>query len=446
MNQESQIYPLGDGSGKYLVKSDGFYCVDQEGRRNTVPEVHSFDRLEINGTVFDGYYYHGEDGQFHAGDPQLILLEDLSCGPILFDGYFMAGNLGRLSAAPQVRYLDGLTVEGRLFDGYYFFNEKGALVKEPGIHLLEMDENGRQFRGSYYFGGEYGALLQEAGSTPEGFPVYEDGRTEALEEDRMEALRIRLDSMTEQYDGEWSIYVKDMNTKKTLSINSRPMTSASLIKMFVLEKTCESLNEVREHEAMKLSVPSGSDEAAEKVDSLLWDMIVASDNESSNELVRLQSSRGDFVRGAELINEYLLQEGYEDTSVQNTLHPSASEPEGLGGGNLTSVADCGRILERIYKGVCVSRAASEEMLYLLKNQETDWKIPAGLSEEIPVANKTGETDHNQHDIAIVYGPATDYILCVMSEGCGDEGDAIDHIRDISRTVYRYLNLYDIESQ
>ena len=65
------------------------------------------------------------------------------------------------------------------------------------------------------------------------------------------------------------------------------------------------------------------------------------------------------------------------------------------------------------------------MLNLLSNQENTWKIPQGLPDGIKSANKTGETDQDQHDIAIVYGEKTTYILCVMSENCrtkygGDE--------------------------
>ena len=35
----------------------------------------------------------------------------------------MVNNLGKLSAAPQVRYIDGLTMDGTTFDGYYYFDE-----------------------------------------------------------------------------------------------------------------------------------------------------------------------------------------------------------------------------------------------------------------------------------------------------------------------------------
>ena len=83
---------------------------------------------------------------------------------------------------------------------------------------------------------------------------------------------------------------------------------------------------------------------------------------------------------------------------------------------MTSVKDCGLLLERIYRGECVSEEASAQMLDLLKRQENTSKIPAGIKAEVPTANKTGETDEDQHDIAIVYGAKTTYILCVMSEG------------------------------
>ena len=53
-----------------------------------------------------------------------------------FDGYYFVNNLGRLSAAPQVRYIDNLAIDGITLNGYYYFDENGRLVTEPGIHSL----------------------------------------------------------------------------------------------------------------------------------------------------------------------------------------------------------------------------------------------------------------------------------------------------------------------
>ena len=94
--------------------------------------------------------------------------------------------------------------------------------------------------------------------------------------------------------------------------------------------------------------------------------------------------------------------------MQHTLHPSASATGESGRKEApTSVKDCGTLLEKMYKEECVSKEASGEMLNLLSNQEEVWKIPQGLPSGIRSANKTGETDQDQHDIAIVYGEKTD---------------------------------------
>ncbi|MDO4275342.1 MAG: serine hydrolase [Eubacteriales bacterium] len=451
VTEESQILPLPDGTGKYLLKSDGFYCLNEDGTKENKPAIHYFDHFVIDGTVFDGLYYHDEEGKFKAGNPHMVRIRQLSVpdpdapeGDLtatdIFDGYFMVNNLGRLTAAPQIRYMDNLVIDGVTFNGYYYFDENGQMVTDTGIHYIEMDSNGQHFQGSYYFGGINGVLLQENGVTPEGLIVDGTGKVQNMDELGIENLKPQLDSLISGYDGEWSIYVKDLNTEEEVVINNKRLYSASLIKPFVMAKTYENMETVKEHEAARINSTPDSNYTLVQMDDLLFNMIAVSDNESCNELVRLQSDKSDFGEGAESINEYLEEEGYTDTSIQHTLHPSSSQQTGLGGRNTTSVKDCGLLLERIYKGECVSREASREMLDLLLSQEVTWKIPEGLSGDIKVANKTGETDTDQHDIAIVYGEKTNYILCVMSENCPDENTAINNIRSISKLVYNYLNL------
>ncbi|MBU5479942.1 serine hydrolase [Blautia sp. MSJ-19] len=445
VTEEAQIRPISDGSDKYLLKSDGFYCLKEDGSRDNAAAVHYFDHMEIDGTVLDGFYYHDENGCFQADSSHMVKINKLSCTKISgdseevteFDGYYMVNNLGKLSAAPQVHYISNYTADGATYDGYYYFDENGRMVTEPGIHELEMTSNGQMFSGTYYFGGTNGVLVQEAGVTEDGFPVDETGKVGDLEDLGMDTLEPQLETMLSGYEGEWSVYVKDLETEEEIVLNDEPLYSASLIKAFVMAKTYEDMDKVLEHEAAQLKTAADDAKVKEKVDTLLWNMITVSDNESCNELGRLQSDSHDFQDGAEQVNKYLQKEGYTRTSYQSTLHPSASKLVTLGGHNQTTVTDCGKLLERIYRGECVSREASEEMLNLLMNQENTTKIPEGVGENITIANKTGETDEDQHDIAIVYGPKTTYILCVMSE---NGTDAVENIRRISRVVYNYLNL------
>jgi beta-lactamase class A len=77
------------------------------------------------------------------------------------------------------------------------------------------------------------------------------------------------------------------------------------------------------------------------------------------------------------------------------------------------------------------------MLSLLLKQTVRTKIPSGVPSGQKVANKTGENSSVQHDIAIVYGKKTTYILCVYS--AAGESSGVSAIRAISKKVYNYLN-------
>ena len=187
--------------GKYLLKSDGFYCLNEDGTKETAPAVHYFDHMEIDGTVLNGFYYHDETGRFAAGNAHIAALKDLtyikedSEEKFVFDGLYMVNNLGRLSAAPQVRYISGLKVDKKDYEGYYYFNEYGRMVTDPGFHELDMSSNGQRFCGTYYFGGPDGVLVQEAGITPEGLPVDETGRIFETEELGIKNLQPQLESI-----------------------------------------------------------------------------------------------------------------------------------------------------------------------------------------------------------------------------------------------------------
>ncbi len=259
------------------------------------------------------------------------------------------------------------------------------------------------------------------------------------------ALEEEIEEILSQTDGVWSVYVKNLETNETLSINNQRMYAASLIKLFVMEATYVNMDVV-EANAIGSESSSGSNEATSDSSQLVLDnpvidllaaMIQVSDNESYNELVRLESDTDSFSEGCQIINDYLETTEYDDTRVYHTLSPSNTTSETISDiKNHTSVEDCGAILEKIYRGTCVSEEASQEMLEYLLNQQTVSKIPAGVPDGITVANKTGETDESQHDAAIVFGEETDYILCIMSSY---GSTAIYVIQDISQVVYEYLN-------
>ena len=229
VTDEAQIRPIGDGSERYIMKSDGFYCLKEDGSKDTVPAVHYFDHMKIDGTVLDGFYYHDESGCFQAGSSHMVKITKLSCQQLseedseaeekVFDGYYMVNNLGKLTAAPQVRYISNYTVDKTIYDGYYYFDETGRMVTEPGTHELDMTSNGQRFYGTYYFGGTNGVLVQEAGMTEDGYPVDATGKVTEIENLGIDTLKPQLESMLASYDGEWSVYVKDLETNEDFVLN-----------------------------------------------------------------------------------------------------------------------------------------------------------------------------------------------------------------------------------
>ena len=352
---------------------------------------------------------------------------------------FFTGETTVYAKEQEMQYFENSVVDGTTLNGYYYVDENGHICKEGGIHYIEQKRVGRKFFWGYYYFDEQTGALSGEGTTAEGLTVQNNGKIKELTSPGIQNLKKALESLTESLEGDWSIYVKDLESGKKFSINDHAMTSASLIKAFTMAASYENMEELKENEGVLLKADPASDTVGNQLYRLMENMVTYSDNESFNEMVRLQTGSSQFNAGARAINRYLRQQGYKETAVLHTLAPSATEPVGLGSSNSTSVEDCGTLLEQIYRGECVSQDASGQMLSLLLNQDTRIKIPGALKESVQVANKTGENDKNQHDIAIVYGDRTDYILCVMSENAGKEADAVSNIRKISALTYYYLN-------
>ena len=448
VTEEAKILPIPDSNGKYMLKSDGFYCLNEDGSGDCTQAIHYFDHLVVDGTVFNGYYYHDETGKFKAGGEHLVSVsqealpkkaEDGTVEDGWVPGIYVVNNLGKLSGTGRACFLKEEIGQTKL-DGFYYIDEKGRVCQEGGIYYIQEMKAGEKLLGGYYYFDESnGALMEAAGTTPEGLTVGKDGSIEELTSPGIQNLKNAVKDFTENLEGDWSVYVKDLESGEKFSLNDRAMSSASLIKAFTMAASYENMEEIRANEGVLLKADPASPAVADKLFRLMENMVTYSDNESFNEMVRLQTSSNQFNAGARAINRYLREQGYKETAVLHTLAPSNTDPVGLGSSNTTSVEDCGTLLEKIYRRECVSPEDSDQMLSLLLNQDTRTKIPGGLRESVQVANKTGENDKSQHDIAIVYGDRTDYILCIMSEDAGKEEEAVSNIQKISAMAYYYLN-------
>lgn len=236
-------------------------------------------------------------------------------------------------------------------------------------------------------------------------------------------LKTSLEKMIAGYNGSWSVYVQNLRTDESFVINDRTYYPASVMKLFCMAATYQKIEDgsVKEND----------------VASLLKDMITVSSNEAFNQLVVNKigvTAVSDWIKSNGYANTYQCAGYAGGSNYQKTIIAKGS--------NYTNVYDCGKLLESIYKGTCVSETASSKMMSLLKAQTITFKIPYVIPKNVVVANKTGEVNSYNHDCAVVFLDGNPYILCVMSENTGTAMGYTWCIRNISKAVYDYMVAYN----
>ena len=264
----------------------------------------------------------------------------------------------------------------------------------------------------------FSQILQEATLTP-------SYTFDSLNQDfSWKELKTELTRRVNSYSSKWSVYLKDLTTGNVISINERAQDSASLIKLYVMG-------------AVMQEIQNGNLEMNDTTKHLLDEMITVSDNSATNELVRYLNKDHDHKKGMKKVNAFIKAQGFEYTHEYNGLEDTSLWYD-ADTKNTTSAKDCGRLLERIYRGEFISHLASRQMEELLLNQQVTYKIPSTIPSESRVANKTGETSDCENDAAIVYTPKGDYILCIMSCEVSSKNSAVDSLQEMSSLIYSYF--------
>ncbi len=238
-------------------------------------------------------------------------------------------------------------------------------------------------------------------------------------------LERQLQAMTESYSGQWSVYVKNLTTDDSILINDVPMKSASVMKLFVLGTVYEAIGEQQL-------------ERTQEVVDLITTMICDSSNEATNRLLAMLGD-GSYAAGIDQVNEYISSHGYSSMTHEYNGFNDSSTFVDPSHNNQISAADCGLLLERVYRRTFGSWRVCNEVEDLMLNQNTRYKIPGGLPEGALVGNKTGEMSTVENDVAIIYGDRSDYILCVLSQDWDSGDSAISHIQEISALVYVFFD-------
>jgi beta-lactamase class A len=165
------------------------------------------------------------------------------------------------------------------------------------------------------------------------------------------------------------------------------------------------------------------------LDELIRRMITRSSNLATNILVE--------KIGASNVTDQMRRMGALDIHVLRGVEDDVAFKAGLN--NRVTAKDLAIALRALLPGApepTFSAASRAKMIDILKAQELNEKIPAGLPKGTPVAHKTGDITGIHHDAAIVFPPGKDpYILVVLTAGFADEKAANHIIAEISQVVW-----------
>jgi len=243
-----------------------------------------------------------------------------------------------------------------------------------------------------------------------------------------DAAKEQLKSLVAHFDGKVSLYAKNLKTGATFDLGGDTrVNTASTIKLPILIAVFTAVEAGKVHwtdtsELTKENKVGGSGVLNEMSDGtkiplrdLVRYMMLLSDNSATNMVL-------DHVPGNQ-VNAVMESLGIKNTRSLRKI---------LKGGTPEGVSDAGRdpankafgigvatpremvsLLERLYKGEIVSKAASEEMLSIMKKQQ--WREGLARRFDVDVADKPGALDHLRSDVGIVFAKSAPLAIAITCD-------------------------------
>ena len=151
------------------------------------------------------------------------------------------------------------------------------------------------------------------------------------------------------------------------------------------------------------------------VEACLQEMIVRSTNPCAASLMNLV--------GWQESQNLVAAAGFSSTNINNFA----------GGDKTSTIRDETNFMMRLYYGTLMGPEANDRLLGYLKRQIWRTGIPVGVPRGTVVANKVGLYNGWVHDVGIIYGPKSTFIIGIMSKSGTDPAFA-----ELTRRVYNFF--------
>ncbi len=259
----------------------------------------------------------------------------------------------------------------------------------------------------------------------------------------------RIQAAIQGFPGSVSLYARNLDTGISYGLRAdAPVPTASTIKLPIMVELFAEAEEGRLDWNQKLLLTdqdkvSGSGVLTElspgdalPIRDLMHLMIVVSDNTATNLIL-------DRI-GGNAVNLRMAQLGLKQTAVmrkimQAKLFPdphATPQPEGMtdegkkpGNDRWGTGRSCPRdmvlLLEKLYRGELVSKAASQEMIAVLKRQHDHNGVGRDMKNTV-IASKSGALDHLRSDVAIVYSPHGPVAMAITVNNIAEVDYGVDN--------------------
>ncbi|MFM1970735.1 MAG: hypothetical protein RL731_557 [Bacteroidota bacterium] len=258
-------------------------------------------------------------------------------------------------------------------------------------------------------------------------------------------LQHALETLTTGFKGNVGIYVKDLHTGKTASINADSIfPTASMVKVPILIGIMDKINkgELKYHQELTYKDSlfyAGSDLLAslknnEKVElsKVIMLMLTTSDNTAS---LWLQSLAGTGTK----INQILDSIGYTATRVNSRTPGREANREQFGWGQ-TSPKEMASLFEALANRNLMDASSSEKMLRLLGRNYWDEEAISQIPPDVFVASKNGAVNASRSEAMYVSGKNARYVFCICTKNNKDtswelNNEAWELARKVSKLLW-----------
>ncbi len=253
-------------------------------------------------------------------------------------------------------------------------------------------------------------------------------------------LENELKEIIDKYDEDISMLVKNLSSDEILlNYNEEKIyPSASIIKIPIMIEALSKMDDLQIPLLSKIKIKD-----SDKVDfsiiteqnltqctflELITWMIIDSDNTATNVLIDLL--------GMDKINERINSLGMKDTKLQRKMMDFEAIKEGKN--NSTSLKDMLVVMEGLYRGKIINKEVSKRAIDIMKNQRDNSMLKRYITENVVVANKTGELDNLNNDVGIFYTKKADYFIGIFVHKVQNNQKAHEIIGKLSKKVYDYF--------